>query len=87
MSRTNWKGPFMDAIDFKTPQPSKKAYVKSKIGRNVTILPKFIEQTFLVHTGQKFNEVYVTEEMIGQKFGEFVPTRKRFIFSQKKAKK
>lgn len=43
--------------------------------RRSTILPQFVGLTFGVHNGHKFIPVYVTEEMIGQKFGEFAPTR------------
>ena len=43
--------------------------------RDAVIVPEFIGQTFLVHNGKAFNKVYVTEEMIGHKLGEFSPTR------------
>jgi small subunit ribosomal protein S19 len=43
--------------------------------RDAVIVPEFIGQTFLVHTGKTFAKVYVTEEMVGHKLGEFSPTR------------
>src|SRR3954464_3453529 len=43
--------------------------------REAVIVPEFIGQTFLVHNGKAFNKVYVTEEMVGHKLGEFSPTR------------
>ncbi len=43
--------------------------------REAVIVPEFIGQTFLVHNGKNFNKVYVTEEMVGHKLGEFSPTR------------
>ena len=43
--------------------------------REAVIVPEFIGQTFLVHNGRNFNKVYVTEEMVGHKLGEFSPTR------------
>ncbi len=43
--------------------------------REAVIVPEFIGQTFLVHNGKAFNRVYVTEEMVGHKLGEFSPTR------------
>jgi small subunit ribosomal protein S19 len=43
--------------------------------RDAVIVPEFIGQTFLVHNGKAFNKVYVTEEMVGHKLGEFSPTR------------
>ena len=43
--------------------------------RDAVIVPEFIGQTFLVHNGRLFNKVYVSEEMVGHKLGEFSPTR------------
>lgn len=43
--------------------------------REAVIVPEFIGQTFLVHNGKAFGKVYVTEEMVGHKLGEFSPTR------------
>jgi small subunit ribosomal protein S19 len=43
--------------------------------RDAVIVPEFIGLTFLVHNGKAFNKVYVTEEMVGHKLGEFSPTR------------
>ncbi len=43
--------------------------------RDCTIIPEFIGVTFLVHNGRQFNRLYVTEDMIGHKLGEFSPTR------------
>lgn len=43
--------------------------------RDAVIVPEFIGQTFLVHNGKVFSKVYVTEEMVGHKLGEFSPTR------------
>ena len=52
--------------------------------RNTTILPKFVNKTFEIYNGKKLNEILITENMIGHKFGEFSPTRKRFVFKSKK---
>ena len=87
MSRSKWKGPYVDANSLKDLQNSKKTYIKTTITRNSTILPRFLEKTFKVYNGKKFTEVLVTEEMIGHKFGEFSFTRKRFAFKKKKTKK
>ena len=43
--------------------------------RDCTIIPEFIGVTFLIHNGRQFNRLYVTEDMIGHKLGEFSPTR------------
>jgi len=78
MSRSNWKGPFIDKKNL-----IKHDSEKSIISRSTLILPKFVEKTFKVHNGKIFNEVNVTDEMIGHKFGEFSFTRKRFSFKKK----
>ena len=84
MSRSKWKGPYFNQkIDNKTHQ-SKKSYLELIASRNTTILPNFIEKTFKVYNGKKFNEIVVTEEMIGHKFGEFSATRKHFSFKKTK---
>ena len=87
MSRSKWKGPYINENNIDKIYQLKKNYIKSIISRNTTILPKFVEKTFKVHNGKKFNEILVTEEMIGHKFGEFSATRKRFSFKKKKTKK
>lgn len=87
MSRAKWKGPFIDENSLKNLQKSKKNYTKITVSRNATILPKFIESTVEVYNGKKFSDITITEEMVGHKFGEFVPTRKRFAFKKKKIKK
>lgn len=86
MSRSKWKGPYVDTNGLKNLQNSKKTYLKKVVTRNSTILPKFLEKTFEIYNGKKFTEVLVTEEMIGHKFGEFSHTRKRFAFKKKKKK-
>jgi small subunit ribosomal protein S19 len=86
MSRSKWKGPYISKKCLNEAQ-QKKNYIKPIVSRNTTILPQFIEQTFEVYNGKKFSEILVTEEMIGHKFGEFSPTRKRFLFKKKKVKK
>ncbi len=78
MPRSVWKGPFVD------PHLLKKAERVKASGRNEiiktwsrrsTILPEFVGLTFAVYNGKKFIPVYVTENMVGHKFGEFAPTR------------
>jgi small subunit ribosomal protein S19 len=87
MSRSKWKGPYLDKNSAKNIQESKKNYKKLIVSRNSVILPTFIDQTFEIYNGKKFNEILVTEEMIGHKFGEFSATRKRFSFKEKKKTK
>jgi len=78
MSRSLKKGPF---IDFKLErrvlamnETNKKAVIKTWARASV-ISPDFVGQTIAVHNGNKFIPVYVTENMVGHKLGEFAPTR------------
>jgi small subunit ribosomal protein S19 len=78
MSRSLKKGPF---IDYKLEkrvdtlnQSDKKTVLKTWSRRSV-ISPDFVGHTFAVHNGNKFIPVYVTENMVGHKLGEFSPTR------------
>ncbi|OFX19534.1 MAG: 30S ribosomal protein S19 [Bacteroidetes bacterium GWA2_31_9b] len=78
MSRSLKKGPF---IDFKLEkrvqglnETSKKSVVKTWSRRSM-ISPEFVGHTIAVHNGNKFIPVYVTENMVGHKLGEFAPTR------------
>jgi small subunit ribosomal protein S19 len=72
------KGPFFEPKLMKKVQTSITAGDKKLIktwSRRSTILPEFIGFTFAVHNGKKFIPVYVTENMVGHKLGEFSPTR------------
>ena len=78
MARSVWKGPFVDSFLLKKAekvQASGKSEVIKIWSRRSTILPQFVGLTFGVYNGQKHIPVNVTEEMIGQKFGEYSPTR------------
>ena len=78
MSRSLKKGPY---IDFKlekkvdTLNKSNKKEIIKTWARRSTISPAFVGHTFAVHNGNKFIPVYVTENMVGHKLGEFSPTR------------
>ncbi len=78
MSRSVWKGPFVDGYLLKkadaVKQSGRREVIKSW-SRRSTILPQFVGLTFGVHNGKKHIPVLVTEEMVGHKFGEFAPTR------------
>ena len=78
MARSIKKGPFVDGYLTKKVETmneaNKKAVVKTW-SRRSTITPEFIGHTFAVHNGRKFIPVYVTENMVGHKLGEFAPTR------------
>jgi small subunit ribosomal protein S19 len=78
MGRSLAKGPFVDdhlmkKVDAMNTKNEKK--VVRTWSRRSTILPEFIGHTLAVHNGKKFIPVYVTEQMIGHKLGEFAPTR------------
>ena len=78
MTRSVWKGPFVDGHLLKKVQNAieggKKEVIKTW-SRRSTILPMFVGYTFVVHNGNKFIPVSVSEEMVGHKLGEFSPTR------------
>ncbi len=81
MARSVKKGPFVDQhLEQKVAvaqQGSGNRTIKTW-SRRSTILPDFIGLTFMVHNGKKFIPVYVTENMVGHKLGEFAPTRTFF---------
>ncbi len=78
MARSLKKGPFVDFKLYrkveKLTQMGKKEPVKTW-ARACTIVPEFVGHTFLVHNGKVFNSVFVTEDMVGHKLGEFSLTR------------
>ena len=91
MSRSVWKGPFVDGYLLKkaeTVRSSGRNDVIKTWSRRSTIMPQFVGLNFAVHNGKKFIPVFVTEEMIGHKFGEFAPTRTYYGHgADKKAKR
>ena len=78
MTRSIWKGPFVDSTLLKKAQAvsssGKKEVIKTW-SRRSTIIPQFVGLTFGVHNGRKFIPVSITENMVGHKLGEFSPTR------------
>jgi small subunit ribosomal protein S19 len=78
MARSIKKGPFVDDHLEKKVTDANNAGQKKVIktwSRRSTILPEFVGHTFAVHNGNKFIPVYVTENMVGHKLGEFAPSR------------
>ncbi len=78
MGRSIKKGPYLDARLLKKVEAMEKSGKKSVIktwSRRSTITPDLIGHTMAVHNGNKFIPVYVTENMVGHKLGEFSPTR------------
>jgi small subunit ribosomal protein S19 len=78
MGRSLKKGPYIDfRLDIKVQglnESGKKSVIKTWSRRSM-ISPDFIGHTFAVHNGNKFIPVYVTDNMVGHKLGEFAPTR------------
>jgi small subunit ribosomal protein S19 len=91
MPRSVWKGPFVDSYVLKKAAKTRESGRKEVIkiwSRRSTILPQFVGLTFGVYNGKKHIPVFVTEEMIGHKFGEFSPTRTYYGHAaDKKAKR
>lgn len=76
MPRSIKKGPFVDEYLYKKVDVAKNDKKPIKTwSRRSTILPEFVGLTFAVHNGKKFVPVFVTENMVGHKMGEFAPTR------------
>ncbi|MCB0309163.1 MAG: 30S ribosomal protein S19 [Bdellovibrionales bacterium] len=78
MGRSTKKGPFVDASLLKKVQENEKSGSKKVIktwSRRSTVLPEFVGHTFAIHNGRKHLPIYVTENMVGHKMGEFALTR------------
>ena len=78
MPRSIKKGPFVDDHLMKKVAEANRTDNKRPIktwSRRSTIFPEFVGHNFMVHNGKKFVPVYVTENMVGHKLGEFAPTR------------
>jgi small subunit ribosomal protein S19 len=79
MSRSVWKGPFVDLNVLKKAEAAQSAGGRAgpikTWSRRSTILPQFVGLTFSVYNGKKFIPVSVNEVMVGMKLGEFAPTR------------
>ena len=78
MSRSVWKGPFVDPSLIKKVEKLKTQINPTPIktwSRKSTIIPEFIGISFLIYNGKKFIPIKISEEMVGHKLGEFSPTR------------
>jgi|JI102314DRNA_FD_contig_41_4957901_length_321_multi_3_in_0_out_0_1 ribosomal protein S19 len=79
MKRSKWKGPFLKKLDLIEKLPL--------LPRDFEITSRMVGITGNVHSGRALVKLNITNEMIGHKIGEFVPTRERFVFKKKKKKK
>ena len=78
MARSVWKGPYFDITLYKKVKKSKEENSKSPIktwSRRSTIIPDFVGVTLSVYNGKSFIPVFITEDIVGHKLGEFSPTR------------
>ncbi len=78
MSRSVWKGPFVDPSLLKKVEKLKSQSKQMPIktwSRKSTIIPEFVGISFLIYNGKKFIPIKISEEMVGHKLGEFSPTR------------
>ena len=78
MSRSSKKGPYIDPKLLKKVMAQKQNNQKEPIktwARASQIPPEFVNHTFLIHNGRHFIEVFIAEEMVGHRLGEFAPTR------------
>ncbi|WP_415300944.1 30S ribosomal protein S19 [Candidatus Pelagibacter sp. Uisw_134_02] len=81
MSRSVWKGPFVEESLIRKVEKQKTDPKKMPIktwSRKSTIIPEFIGISFLIYNGKKFIPVTISEDMVGHKLGEFSPTRTFF---------
>jgi small subunit ribosomal protein S19 len=81
LARSLKKGPFVDDHLLKkvlNAQQTRSRQIIKSWSRRSTILPEFVGMTFAIHNGKKFLPVFVTEDMVGHKLGEFAPTRTFF---------
>jgi small subunit ribosomal protein S19 len=89
MGRSLKKGPFVDEKVLAKVSKQQADGAREPIktwARRCTIVPEFVGFTFMVHNGKMFHKVFVTEDMVGHKLGEFSPTRTFRGHSSKKLK-
>lgn len=82
--RSVWKGPHIVPLPIVRPKPGERVKPIKTQARAATILPSFVGLKFHVHNGKVYNEVEITEDMVGHKLGEFSLTRKPFIWTRNK---
>lgn len=78
MGRSLKKGPYVDERLLGKVEKQGRSTNREPIktwARDCTIVPDFIGQTFMIHNGRQFTKLFVTEDMVGHKLGEFAPTR------------
>ena len=90
MARSIWKGPYVKECLIKKAKKMQESGRKTPIktwSRGSTIIPLFVGLNFTVHNGKKFIPVFIMEDMVGHKFGEFAPTRTFYGHTKDTAKR
>ncbi|KAK9416737.1 hypothetical protein SUNI508_09435 [Seiridium unicorne] len=82
--RSVWKGPHIVPLPIVRPKAGEWVKPIKTQARSATVLPSFVGLKFAVHNGKVYNEVTITEDMVGHKLGEFSTTRKPFIWAKGK---
>ena len=78
MTRSAKKGPYVNVKLYRKVQKTRESGNREPVktwARSCTIVPEFIGLTFMIHNGRTFHRLFVTEDMVGHKLGEFSPTR------------
>ncbi|KAL7794279.1 hypothetical protein V8C37DRAFT_377097 [Trichoderma ceciliae] len=84
LKRSVWKGPNLVPLSIVWPKsPTDKVPPVRTQARSATILPNFVGLKFEIHNGKDYQQVTITEDMVGHKLGEFAPTRKPNIWDRK----
>ncbi|KAK5109002.1 mitochondrial ribosomal small subunit component [Meristemomyces frigidus] len=85
-ARSVWKGPHIVPLPIVRAKAGERQPPIKTQARSATILPNFVGLIFQVHNGKIYNDVRITEDMVGHKLGEFSATRKKFSYKQTKNK-
>ncbi|PSN73191.1 mitochondrial ribosomal protein S19 [Corynespora cassiicola Philippines] len=83
-ARSVWKGPNIVPLPIVRPKTGERVPPIKTQARSATILPIFVGLRFQVHNGKSYEDITITEDMVGRKLGEFAPTRKNFTYKQTK---
>lgn len=83
MSRAKWKNPYIKHFLTDKKQKNQTFF----LNRNYEITPITVGKTFKIYNGKEFIKLLITDEMIGHKAGEFIPTRVKFTFKKKQKKR
>jgi ribosomal protein S19 len=86
MTRSKWKGTYTN-VEYLKKSKNNKQQVITKADRNAEVTPNCIGKVFQIHNGKTYNELSITLDHLGHKFGEFSFTRSKYIFKKKKSKK